>query len=76
MRVVWKDSITYKEYKYRKHMIRKHSGGWIADIPGDVNIYFSIDCAMNAIDKTIGGKLRPGAEKRQVKGIRIIGRNE
>lgn len=73
MRITWKDSITYKQYTYRKHTITKHGGGWIVDLEGDNNIYFSIDCAHNAIDKRLGGNSQKGSSKRIAKGIKIIG---
>ena len=76
MRVVWKDSITYKEYRYRKHTISKYHGGWITDMPDDNNIYFSIDCAHNAVDKALGGKTRKDASARHAKGIIVIGTRE
>lgn len=73
MRITWKDSISYKVYRYRKHTISKYNGGWITDIPGDNNIYFSIDCAHNAIDKILGGSTRKDASARHEKGITVIG---
>ena len=78
MRVVWKDSYVgrtkFQEgYKYRKHFIERFQGGWTIDVPGDNNIYYSIDCAHNAIDKILGGKTRKDASARQAKGIKIIG---
>lgn len=76
MRVVWKDSVTYKEYRYRKHTISKYNGGWITDMPDDNNIYFSIDCAHNAVDKALGGKTRKDASARHAKGIIVIGTRE
>lgn len=76
MRIVWKDSITYKEYRYRKHTIHKYKGGWAVDLPGDNNIYYSIDCAENAVDKALGGLGQKGSSKRIAKGIIIIGEKE
>ena len=81
MRVVWKDSYVgrtkFQEgYKYRKHFIERFQGGWIVDLPGDENIYYSIDCAHNAIDNALGGKTRKDASARQSKGIKIIGKKD
>lgn len=73
MRIVWKEKVEYKEYKYRKHYIRRYAGGWETDIEGDDNIYLSIECAENAIDKMLGGDLKTGSKRRKGKGIRIIG---
>ena len=73
MRIVWKDTVERKEYKYRKCFIERYKGGWIVDIPGNNNIYYSIDCAHNAIDKILGGKTRKDASARHAKGIKIIG---
>ena len=78
MRVVWKDSyngrVKHKEgNKYRNCYIERFKGGWIVDLPGDDNIYRTLDCACNAIDKALGGKTRKDASARQAKGIEIIG---
>lgn len=75
MRITWKDSNQerFKIYKYRKHTIQRHCGGWITNLEGDNNIYFSIDCAHNAIDKALGGKTRKDASARHAKGIQIVG---
>ena len=74
MRIIWKDSkIKSQRHQYRKKVISRYRGGWIVDIPGDSNIYASIDCACNAIDAFLGGKTRKDAAGRHKKGIRIIG---
>lgn len=81
MRVVWKDSAynvkTYKPIKYRKIMIYGYINdgirGWTVDIKGDNNIYKSNYCAMNAIDKHLGGYGQKGCAKRRSYGIEIIG---
>lgn len=76
MRIVWKDSVGrgYKPVKYRGHYATGSSAGWTIDIPGDENIYSSHYCALNAIDKALGGsgQMGPGA-KRKSYGIQIVG---
>ena len=76
MRVVWKDSKpkSYKPVKYRKHMIYGSPQGWVTDIAGDNNIYKSHYCALNAIDKALGGFGQMGSAKRQAYGIVIVGK--
>lgn len=74
MRIVWRDSVATKEYTYRGHVAKPFRGGWVIDLPGDNNIYYSIDCAHNAIDAALGGKTRRNATSRSIKGIRIIGK--
>lgn len=74
MRITWKDSRQYKTYKYRDHIIEKNKHGWITDIPGDDNIYYSAECAHNAVDSILGGKTRKANPGRHAKGIHIIGR--
>ena len=76
MRVVWKDSKpkSYKPVKYRKHMIYGSPQGWVTDIAGDNNIYKSHYCALNAIDKALGGYGQKGTQKRQSYGIVIVGK--
>lgn len=74
MRIVWKDSVNTKIYTYRKHTVKRQGGGWVTDLPGDDNIYYSIDCAHNAIDKALGGRTRKDASARHAKGIRVIGK--
>ena len=76
MRVVWKDSKpkSYKPVKYRKHMIYGSPQGWTTDIKGDNNIYKSHYCALNAIDKALGGHGQMGSAKRKSYGIVIVGK--
>ena len=78
MRVVWKDSKpkSYKPVKYRGHNIKGSPQGWETDIPGDNNLYKSHYCALNAIDKALGGYGQKGCQKRQSYGIEIIGRKD
>lgn len=76
MRVVWKDSKPkqHKPVKYRGHMIHGYNGGWTTTIPGDDNIYRTHYCALNAIDKALGGHGQMGSAKRQAYGIQIVGK--
>ena len=76
MRVVWKDSKpkSYKPVKYRGQMIYGSPKGWTTDITGDNNIYKSHYCALNAIDKALGGYGQKGTQKRQSYGIVIVGK--
>ena len=74
MRIVWKDSRTYKTYHYRNHTITRYQNGWITDVPGDDNIYYSAEMAHNAVDKMLGGKTRKASPGRQAQGIKIIGK--
>lgn len=78
MRVVWKDSNsrTYKPVKYRKHTIYGSPKGWTTDLEGDDNLYSSHYCALNAIDKALGGYGQKGSQKRQSYGIKIIGKKD
>lgn len=74
MRVVWKDSRTYKTYHYRDHIIKRDCGGWVTDVPGDDNVYLTAEIAHNAVDKMLGGKTRKPSPGRQALGIKIIGK--
>lgn len=76
MRIVWKDSRpkTHKPVKYRDHYIKGYNHGWITDIPGDDNVYRTHYCALNAIDKHLGGYGQMGSAKRKAYGIKIIGK--
>lgn len=76
MRIVWKDSKPklHKPVKYRGHYIRGYNNGWTTDIPGDDNIYRTHYCALNAIDKALGGHGQMGSAKRQAYGIQIVGK--
>lgn len=77
MRIVWKDSGFRKAQKpieYRGHVATGNGGnGWIIDVPGDNNIYRTHYCALNAIDKALGGYGQKGGAKRKSYGIEIIG---
>ena len=76
MRIVWKDSRprTYKPMKYRGHVATGSPAGWSIDVPGDNNIYASHYCALNAIDKALGGYGQKGSAKRKAYGIEVIGK--
>lgn len=74
MRIVWKDSRTYKTYHYRGRTITRYQNGWITDVAGDDNIYYSAEMAHNAVDKMLGGKTRKASPARQAQGIKIIGK--
>lgn len=76
LKVVWKDSNArgFKPMKYRKHIITGFKGGWVTDIEGDDNIYNSHYCALNAIDKHLGGAGQMGTAKRKSYGIQIMGK--
>lgn len=78
MRIVWKDSKpkSYKPVKYRGQMIYGSPQGWTTDIVGDNNIYKNHYCALNAIDKTLGGYGQKGSQKRQAYGIEIVGQKD
>ena len=75
MRLVWKDSKPklHKPVRYRKHVVKGYNNGWTTDLPGDTNIYKSHYCALNAIDKALGGYGQKGDSKRKAYGIQIIG---
>ena len=76
MRVVWKDSGKTKGYKpvrYRKHMVYGSPEGWTTNVPGDNNIYKTHYCALNAIDKALGGYGQMGCAKRRDYGITVVG---
>lgn len=76
MRVVWKDSKPklYKPVKYRNHIITGSPKGWTTDLPNDDNVYKNHYCALNAIDKALGGYGQKGCQKRQSYGIQIVGK--
>jgi hypothetical protein len=78
MRVVWKDSNAkgHKPVKYRGYFAEGFNGGWAINIPGDDNIYRTHYCALNAIDKYLGGTGQMGGAKRSSYGIQIIGKLE
>lgn len=76
MRVVWKDSSSrgYKPVKYRGYYAQGSPDGWTITIPGDNNLYSSHYCALNAIDKALGGYGQMGSAKRISYGIQIVGK--
>lgn len=74
MRVIWKDSLSWKTYKYRGHIIERNQGGWITNVPGDEYVYYSADMAHNAVDKMLGGRTRKGNPGRHKVGIKVIGK--
>lgn len=78
LRIVWKDSNprNFKPMKYRGHFAYGSTSGWTTDIPGDNNIYKSHYCALNAIDKELGGAGQKGSAKRQKCGIVVVGKKE
>lgn len=78
MRVVWKDSKpkNYKPVKYRGFTINGSPKGWETNIPGDNNLYKNHYCALNAVDKHLGGFGQKGSQKRQAYGIEIIGKKD
>lgn len=80
MRVIWKDSVKAKTcapVTYRKIVIERYEKdnvkGWTIGIDGDNNIYARQDCAMNAINKALGGKPRKDGSRLAEAGIKIIG---
>ena len=78
IRIVWKDSDpktkTGQTLMYRERTITGYGGGWITDLPGDDNIYFPRECALNAIDQRLGGKTRKANPQRHALGIKVIGK--
>lgn len=80
MRIVWKDSSPKSKpwvtLQYRGYMISQYGEGWITNVPGDDNIYFPRDCALNAIDEILGGKTRKANPKRHQLGITVVGRKD
>lgn len=78
MRIVWKDSKpkSYKPVKYRGQMVYGSPKGWYTDIKGDKNLYKTHYCALNAIDKVLGGYGQKGTQKRQNYGITIVGKKD
>lgn len=77
MRIVWKDSCSksnLKPIKYRGYVASSYEeGGWVVDIPNDVNIYKNHYCALNAIDNYLGGYGQKGGAKRLRYGLQVIG---
>lgn len=80
MRVVWKDSSpkmkTWVTLQYRNYTISQSGDGWATNVPGDNNIYYPRECALNAIDKMLGGETRKKNPQRHRLGINIIGRKD
>lgn len=78
MRIVWKDSNAKerKPIKYRGYTVSGNETGWETNFHGDDNIYSTHYCALNAIDKFLGGEgIRgKGTKKRYGYGIKIIGK--
>ena len=80
-RVVWKDSVkgaqTLAPMMYRKIAIARYNNGdvkgWTIGIEGDRNVYARQDCAMNAINKALGGKPRKDGSRLAEAGIKIVG---
>jgi hypothetical protein len=50
--------------------------GWYTDIAGDNNLYKNHYCALNAVDKALGGYGQKGTQKRQSYGIVIVGKKD
>lgn len=78
MRITWKDSNPKTKpgqtLVYRDYIVTGYKDGWITNVPGDDNIYFPRECALNAIDKALGGKTRKPNPERHALGIKIIGK--
>lgn len=76
MRIAWRDSNArgHKPIKYRNFYAEGYARGWIINVPGDNNIYKTHYCALNAIDKHLGGIGQMGVVKRSSYGIHIIGK--
>lgn len=80
MRIVWKDSAprtkSWITLDYRGYTVSQCKNGWITNMPGDNNIYFPRDSALNAIDEALGGETRKKNPKRHEIGIKIVGRQD
>lgn len=76
MRIVWKDSLTYKTYTYRGFTISRTERGWITNIPGDNNIYRSAETAHNGVDQILGGDTRKKNPRRHRLGVQIVGEKD
>ena len=74
MRVVWKDSRSYNTYIYRGYTVEKCTGGWITNIPGDDNIYYSAETAKNGVDQILGGHGNKINAERRAQGVKIVGK--
>lgn len=73
LHITWKDTKEYKDFKYKGMIIKRLNGGWIVE-GLDNNIYYSLDCSYNAIDKSLGTE--PTTPRRIKAGIKIIGKVE
>lgn len=80
MRIVWKDSAPHTKpwvtLQYRDYTVSQQENGWITNVPGDKNIYFPRECALNAIDEILGGKTRKANPQRHKLGVQIVGRKD
>lgn len=80
MRIVWKDSSPrtkpWVTLQYRGYAISQYGEGWITNMPGDNNIYYPRESALNSIDKILGGETRKKNPQRHKIGIKIIGRKD
>ena len=76
MRVIWKDSRTYKTYSYRGYTIEKQPDGWSTTVPGDKYLYSSAETAHNAVDQMLGGKTRKANPGRHRLGVKIVGEKD
>ena len=72
MKIIWQDSRTYKTYTYRGYTIEKCPQGWITSVPGDKYVYYSAECAHNAVDELLGGKTRKANPARHRFGVKIV----
>lgn len=73
IRVVWKDSRSYKTYSYRGYTIERCTGGWVTNVPQDKYIYQTAEIAHNAVDQMLGGKTRKANPTRHKFGVKIVG---
>ena len=64
MRVVWKDSSCRQKgsRKYRGIEIVGFENGWKIGLPDDDNVYKTLICCKNAIDKAMGGSSKFGGD--------------
>ncbi len=76
MRIIWKDKPRGKGHTNKKYtgfdIIRKN-GGWITSVPGDTNVYRTVDHAKNSIDLYLYGYIPKRANYRKNIGTGIIG---
>ena len=68
MRIIWKDKPRGKGHTNKKYtgfdIIRKN-GGWITSVPGDTNVYRTVDHAKNSIDLYLYGYIPKRASYRK-----------